>query len=288
MTDDVYRRDKARIRRNFNNAAGSYDRIAVLQRTVGARLLERLDVINLEPARILDLGSGTGGLSVQLAERYIPARVIQLDLAFNMLKQSRHKKGFSERQHLVCADAEKLPVADECVEFAFSNLMFQWISNMDQALSEIYRSLRPGSLLLFSSFGPDSLVELRDSWARVDDDIHVNVFPDMHDVGDALLRAGFVDPVMETETFTLVYDNGRTLMKELKTLGAGNANAGRRKSLTGRRKLQGMLAEYENRYGADGLPATFEAVYGHAWTPETKSDRQEAPEPGVHPITFLK
>ena len=288
MTDAFYRRDKAKIRQNFNNAAGSYDQVAVLQRTVGTRLLERLDVIKLKPKRILDLGSGTGRLSMQLAGRYKPAHVIQVDLAFNMLKQSRQIEGFSGRHHLLCADAENLPVADECVEFAFSNLMFQWISRLDRALSEVYRSLQPGGLLLFSTFGPDSLMELRDSWGRVDDYVHVNAFLDMHDVGDTLVRTGFIDTVMETETFTLVYDSGRALMKELKVLGAGNVNAGRRKSLTGKRKLQSMLAEYENKYGKDRLPATFEAVYGHAWVPETKSARQDETGTGVYPITFRR
>ena len=66
----------------------------------------------------------------------------------------------------------------------------------------------------------------------MDNHVHVNAFTDMHDVGDALVRAGFTDPVMETETFTLVYDDGLALMRELKSLGAGNVNAGRRKSLT--------------------------------------------------------
>lgn len=286
MSDDPYLRDKTGIRRNFNRAAGNYDKVAVLQQTVGERLLGRLDAIRLEPARILDLGSGTGWLSERLAQRYMPARVIQLDLAFNMLKQSSRKKDFSCRSFLLCADAEKLPVADECVEFAFSNLMFQWVSRLDRVLEEIYRSLRPGGLLLFSTFGPDSLKELRESWSRVDNHVHVNAFTDMHDAGDALVRAGFVDPVMETETFTLVYDDGRALMRELKSLGAGNVNEGRRKSLTGKREIQEMLAEYRRRFGNNGLPATFEAVYGHAWAPEIKKPRSEEMEPGVFPVAF--
>lgn len=286
VSGDPYLKDKAGIRRNFNRAAGGYERVAVLQETVGERLLDRLDDIRLQPARILDLGSGTGRLSAQLAQRHVRARVVQLDLSLNMLKQSGRSRDFTGRRCLLCADAENLPIADECSELAFSNLMFQWISRLDRALEEIYRVLRPGGLLLFSTFGPGSLVELRESWAGVDDHVHVNAFTDMHDVGDALVRAGFAAPVMETETFTLVYDDGRALMRELKSLGAGNVNAGRRKSLTGKRKLRDMLAEYRRRYGNDGLPATFEAVYGHAWAPEEKRSRRDAPEPGVHPLTF--
>ena len=286
VSEDPYLKDKAGIRRNFNRAAGGYDQVAVLQQTVGDRLLDRLDDIRLQPARILDLGSGTGRLSAQLAQRYVSARVVQLDLSLNMLKQSGRSRDVTGGRCLLCADTENLPFADECSELAFSNLMFQWVSRLDRALEEIYRVLRPGGLLLFSTFGPDSLVELRESWSGVDDHVHVNAFTDMHDVGDALVRAGFADPVMETETFTLVYDDGRALMRELKSLGAGNVNAGRRKSLTGKRKLRDMLAEYRRRYGNDGLPATFEAVYGHAWVPEEKRSWRDAQEPGIHPLTF--
>ncbi len=281
---DPYQRDKTGIRRNFNRAAGGYDQVAVLQQTIGERLLDRLHAIRLEPAQILDLGSGTGRLSAQLAQRYVAARVVELDLSFNMLKQSSTNTDVAGAR--ICADAEQLPIADETVEFAFSNLMFQWVARLDRALEETFRTLRPGGLLLFSTFGPDSLAELRESWSGVDDHVHVNAFTDMHDVGDALVRAGFVDPVMETETFTLVYDDGRALLRELKALGAGNVNAGRRKSLTGKQNLQAMLAAYQCRYGNDGLPATFEAVYGHAWVPEIKQERREELEPGVFPVAF--
>lgn len=286
MNDAPYQKDKIGVRRNFDVAADNYDRVAVLQQTVGERLLERLDAIKLKPARILDLGSGTGRLSMLLAGRYREAHILQLDLAFNMLLKSRQRNRNPNRQHLLCADAEHLPLAENSMEFVFSNLIFQWVSGLDRAFAEVYRSLHPGGLLLFSTFGPDSLVELRNSWARVDDYVHVNVFTDMHDVGDALVRAGFADPVMETEAFTLVYDSGGELLRELKMLGAGNVNAGRRRSLTGKNALQAMLAEYTDKYGNDGVPATFEVIYGHAWVPEEKRAGREAPDPAVHALTF--
>lgn len=286
MNAAPHQRDKSGIRRNFDGVADSYDQVALLQQVIGERLLERLEAIRLKPALILDLGSGTGRLSRLLSSLYRAARIVQLDLAVNMLIKSRKNSRIEKRQHLLCADAEYLPLADNSADFAFSNLMFQWVSDLDKAFAEIFRTLKPGGLLLFSTFGPDSLMELRNSWASVDDYVHVNAFTDMHDVGDALLRAGFADPVMETETFTLVYDSGQALMRELKMLGAGNVNAGRRRTVTGKGKLLAMLAEYGSRYGKDGMPATFEAVYGHAWVPELKPDRQEAQEPGVYPISF--
>ena len=203
-----------------------------------------------------------------------------------MLIKSRDNNGLAERQHLLCGDAENLPLAENSAGFAFSNLMFQWVSDLDTSFTEVFRTLEPGGLLLFSTFGPDSLLELRNSWAGVDDYVHVNAFTDMHDVGDALVRAGFAEPVLETERFTLVYEDGLALMRELKMLGAGNVNAGRRRSVTGKGKLQAVLAEYGSRYGNNGLPATFEAVYGHAWVPESKQNRSEASETGTYPLTF--
>ena len=285
MSVEAHLRDKAGIRRNFDGAADGYEQVAVLQQLIGERLLDRLDAIRLDPACILDLGSGTGRVARRLSGRYQAARILELDIAFNMLINSMKNNGL-DKQHRLCADAEKLPLADNSMDFAFSNLMFQWVSDLDLAFAEIYRTLRPGGLLLFSTFGPDSLLELRNSWASVDDYVHVNAFTDMHDVGDALLRAGFAEPVMETEKFTLVYGSGLALMRELKMLGAGNVNAGRRRSVTGKGKLKAMLAEYDSRYGNDGLPATFEAVYGHAWVPARKQAGDEITEPGAYPLTF--
>lgn len=264
MTDSPHQRDQALLRRNFDRAASGYDQVAALQRVVGSRLLERLDPIRLSPRRIIDLGAGTGRPAAQLARRYAEAEVTELDLAFNMLAESRRRKPLA-RRHFLCADAECLPLIDACAEFVFSNLMLQWASRLDRALAEARRVLKPEGLILFSTLGPGSLAELRESWARVDDRVHVNAFIDMHDVGDALIRAGFADPVMETERFTLLYEDGMALMRELQQLGASNVNKGRPRALTGKRKLQGMLAEYETRRRDGRLPATFEAVYGHAW-----------------------
>jgi len=242
--------------------------------------------MNLRPMRILDLGSGTGLAARELGKRYKKAQIIQLDHASGMLKVARaQNRRIFNRHCFVCADAESLPVDNGCVEMVFSNLMFQWAAQLERLLGERYRVLRPGALCLFSTFGPDSLKELRQSWATVDGYAHVNAFLDMHDIGDALIRAGFVDPVMERETFSLMYDDGMALMRELKKLGAGNANAGRQKSLTGRAALQDMLLAYKNRFGMEKLPATFEAVYGHAWAPVTR------PVDGitaVFPVSSLK
>ncbi len=285
----AYEKDKAKIRRNFNAAADTYDQVAVLQRVIGERLLERLEVMRLRPRRILDLGSGTGLATRELGKRYKKAQIVQLDLALSMLMVARRQNsGVVNRQYLVCADAESLPLDNGCADMVFSNLMFQWAAQLNRLLAECCRVLRPGALCLFSTFGPDSLKELRQSWAKVDEHTHVNAFLDMHDIGDALIGAGFVDPVMERERFSLLYDDGMALMQELKRLGAGNVNAGRRKSLMGKAALEDMLREYKNRFGAEKLPATFEAIYGHAWAPLVRPAGTVAGATASFPVSALK
>lgn len=272
MTDDsAYHLDKRRVRRSFDRAAASYDRVAVLQREVGARLLERLDYIRLQPAIVVDVGAGTGHLSKALAQRYKGAQIVALDLAPNMLRTARRHAGLLARlrraQTFVCGDAERLPLAKGSADLVFSNVTLQWCNNLDAVFSEFRRVLKPGGLLLFSTFGPDTLKELRAAWAHADTAQHVSAFIDMHDVGDALQRAAFADPVMDVERLTLTYADVRQLMQELKSLGAGNAAAGRARGLTGKQRLRSMTDAYERERRAGVLPATFEVVYGLAWAP---------------------
>ncbi len=264
--DERYRIDKAWTRRSFAHAADTYDRAAALQREVGAQLLERLDLVKLQPTRVLDLGSGTGDISHALLRRYRKARVVSLDIAFTMAQRSRRRGGWLRRPTAVCADAERLPFADHSFELLISNLMLQWCQDLDRAFAEFRRVLAPGGLLLFTTFGPDTLKELRHSWRQVDDHTHVNAFLDMHDIGDALLRAGLAEPVMDVERMAVTYQDVRGLMRDLKELGAHNVTAGRNHALTGPRKLQRMLQAYEG-FRQDGrLPASYEVVHGHAWS----------------------
>lgn len=270
MFDDRYQIDKSLIRTSFDRAAAQYDEAAVLQREVGERLLERLDLIKLAPTRILDIGAGTGRLTRQLAKRYAKARVIALDLAPAMLAQARTHVSWFSKQEFVCGDAESLPLADDSVDMIFSSLTFQWCQDLDGALRECYRVLRPGGLLMFTTLGPDTLKELRDSWSVADGYNHVNAFVDMHDIGDALMRARYADPVIDVETITLNYHNVFQLMRDLKRLGAHNLTGGRSRGLTGKKRLLAMQEAYESYRIKDMLPASYEVVYGHAWAPQVK------------------
>lgn len=258
--------DKSRVRAAFERAAARYDEAAVLQHEVGNRLLERLDLVRLQPERILDLGCGTGRCTVGLAKRYRKARVVAVDLAVAMLRAARARAGWFSRTRYLGADAESLPLADGSVDMIFSNLTLQWCVDLDTAFAEMRRVLRPGGLLMFTSFGPDTLNELRAAWAHADGFNHVNRFLDMHDIGDALMRAGLAEPVMDVEHLTVTYPNVLGLMHDLKTIGAHNATAGRPRGLTGRAQLRAMEQGYERFRRTDGvLPATYEVVYGHAW-----------------------
>lgn len=273
MTDrNEFHIDKRRVRNAFDRAASGYDRVAVLQGEVGKRLLERLDYIRMQPRTIADIGAGTGRLSKSLTQRYKQSHVVALDLALNMLRAARHHAGtltrWLGRQSFACADAERLPLADRSIDTIFSNLTLQWCSNLDLIFAEFRRVIKPGGMALFSTFGPDTLKELRESWSAADQATHVNAFIDMHDIGDALLRGGFSDPVMDMERFTLTYPDVYALMNELKLLGAHNAASGRNRSLTGKGRLTTMTAAYEHYRDNGVLPATFEVIYGLAWVSE--------------------
>lgn len=291
MTDQ-YHIDKQRVRNSFHRAAASYDAAAVLQAEVRARMFSRLDLIKIAPSSILDAGCGTGHASATLAQRYPASRIISLDLALGMLQQTRHQQTLKARvrrllgvpqQSLLCADIEHLPLADASVGMLWSNLAVQWCNDLDLALSEAHRVLHTDGLLMFSTFGPDTLKELRAASAS-DGRVHVSRFIDMHDIGDALVRAGFTAPVLDVERFVLTYDDVMAVMRDLKAIGAHNAAAGRSQGLQGKGFLQRLTAQYEQFRQADSgkLPATFEVVYAHAWKPQPKPYFED----GAVPITF--
>jgi malonyl-CoA O-methyltransferase len=242
----------------------------MLQREIADRLLERLDYVRLQPRRVLDLGSGTGYAVDALQRRYRKARVVAVDFAHAMLIQARRRGTWLRRPLCLCADAERLPLADGAVDLILSNATFQWCNDLGAAFSECLRVLSPGGLLMFTTFGPDTLKELRAAWSSVDGYSHVSPFPDMHDVGDALVHARFADPVMDAERLTVTYTRLHDLMSDLKGIGAHNATDRRPRGLTGPRRLAAVQAAYEAHRQDGRLPASFEVVYGHAWAPEQK------------------
>lgn len=287
---------KQAVRQAFERAAVTYERSAFLQQEVAQRLDEHLDEMKIQPEAILDAGCGTGLGVPLLRARFPKARILGMDLAQGMVAQARQQHGRAagwrglvsrfKPQALplstLCADLEHLPLARDCMDMVWSSLTLQWV-DIDQAFQEVNRVLRPGGLFLFASLGPDTLMELRAASRDLDGHAHVNRFIDMHDVGDALMRAGFANPVMEMERITLTYEDLRGLLGDIKGIGAHTVLEDRRGGLMGKAAWSTLVRNYEG-FRRDGrLPATYEVVYGHAW-----AGRQDKLEDGRQIIEFRK
>ena len=265
--------DARQVRRNFARAAAGYDTVSVLQREVGSRMLERLDYVKIEPERVLDLGCGTGASLTALAERYPKAQVLGTDLSEAMLQAGRGPRSRlrwllpflrgGKNSSLLCADALALPFRTGSTGLVWSNLMLHWLDDPLPAFREMHRALDVGGLLMFSTFGPDTLKELRASFS--DGYVHSQRFTDMHDYGDMLLECGFADPVMDAEVLTMTYASVDELFGDLRQNGGACAMHERRRGLMGRSTWAAARAEYEKRAKDGRLPASFEIVYGHAW-----------------------
>ena len=262
--------DQQRVRNAFDKAVESYDEAAVLQKEVCKRLLEKLDAVRLAPKWVLDAGTGTGEAVKPLQKKYKKAEVVLFDLSEAMLQKAVKQGALFRKPHQVCGNIESLPFSDQSFDLLFSNLAMQWCNDLGAALTEFKRVLKPGALLQFATFGPDTLKELRASWQKVDAAVHVNNFVDMHDIGDGLLQAGFAEPVMESEIITVNYKEVDTLMQDLRDIGANVTANGHRQGLLTRNMLKQLREAYEVYRHNDVLPASYEIVYGHAWVAEMK------------------
>lgn len=272
--------DKRLVRSAFDRAAASYDQAAALQRVVCDRMLARLDSMKYIPDVILDSGSGTGYGTRKLLMRYPAARILALDIATAMHAKARsavlqrEQSLTQNRNHSQISyaggDAERMPFKYSCIDLLWSNLMLQWCSDLNRAFAEAYRVLRRGGSFMFSTFGPDTLKELREAFRSADDYRHVNRFTEIHDIRDKLARNGFAAPVMDMEHITMTYDEVIDVMRDLKAIGAHNVNQGRRRGLTGKTTWQKAINRYEMLRTRGKLPATFEVIYGCVRKPNEK------------------
>ena len=256
--------DRAAIRRHVARASSTYDSSAVLAARLREQMIARLDWIAFTPEAILDLGCGTGHGAAALAARWPKARMAALDASPAMLRAAQEQVAGWQIEWLA-AEAEAMPMPEGSFDLVFSNLMLPWCEDLDAVFAEVARVLAPRGLFTFTTFGPDTLVELRSAWRAADGAPHVHPFTDMHDIGDGLVRAGLADPVLDVSRYTLTYPDVEALMRDLKAIGAQNAAAARPRGLTGRGRLRAMSDAYE-RHRAEGvLPASFEVVFGQAW-----------------------
>ncbi|MBS0288997.1 MAG: malonyl-ACP O-methyltransferase BioC [Proteobacteria bacterium] len=269
---------KADIARSFSLAATTYDAAAFVQKEIGHRLLERLDLIKHAPCTILDVGAGTGYITRLLQQKFPKSQILGLDLAQGMTHFAKSKQPWhlwKNKPFYICGDTESLPFANASFDLIFSNLTLQWCFSLNHVFAEFQRVLKPNGMLFFSTLGPQTLFELRLAFKAVNPTTHVNDFLDMHDIGDLMLNAYFSDPVVDMEMIKATYPSVKQLLVDLKATGARNMNETRVKSLTTKHLFKSMIQAYEQHKQLDGFyPATYEVIYGHA----CQQERQHYPQ----------
>lgn len=263
-TDDPMRLRATDLRRRFDRAAAGFDGADFVHRSVGEGLLARLEPMQVDARLALDVGSASGAAVAALAARFPRAQVVGVDLSIAMLRRLRGRRRF-RAPAAVQADACRLPFADQSVDVIFANLLLPWIDDPARFFAEAARVLRAGGLLAFSTLGPDSLLALRRAWQVADAGPHVHRFLDMHDVGDAAVRSGLRDPVLDVDRLTVTYRRPADLFGDLSAVGARNSLAGRRRSLTGTGRFAAMTAALEAARAGGPISVDLELVYGHCW-----------------------
>ena len=280
--------DKTYKRKVFNRAASSYEDYCVLQDKISDNLFDRLELINIDPKKLVDLGCGTGKNGIKLNKKYKSGRLVNYDLSDNMLYLAKDKFSglFSQLTRrsssvsYVCGDIEQLPFREDSFDLVWTSSALQWCNSLPGTFDEIKRVLKPNGLFIFSTFGPRTLYELKEVNERISGVSKANQFIDMHNIGDLLVSSGFSDPVLDVENFTLTYPSTEKLLLDIGKIGASSGNVNRGKGLRGRGFMESIKKEYE-LFKHDGIyPATYEVIYGHAWNIERISDYQ--------PIEFVK
>ena len=275
--------DQKLLRKTCERIAANYDEQDFFCAEIRERLLERLPFIDIQPESVVDLGAGTGAMAAQLENIYPAADIVQIDWSESMLAagQASGKR--------ICADAHQLPLSDGTADIVISNMMLPGCAEPEQVFQETRRILKHPGLFMFSTLGPDSFRELRKAWSRVDSAPHVHSFADMHNVGDALVHAGYREPVMDVEHLTVTYADIDKLVADMRAVGATNLLTSRRRGLTSPRLWRGMLAELEAARNQDGrIPVTLEVITGQAWTGEPQKGVQMFEGEARFPLSRLK
>ncbi|HUQ10496.1 MAG TPA: malonyl-ACP O-methyltransferase BioC [Steroidobacteraceae bacterium] len=290
---EIFGLDRRAVARAFDRASAGYDAAAALQQRVRDELLGRLEELKVQPRAVLDLGAGTGHATRALKRRYPQALTVAVDIAPGMLERARAQSRWLRRFERVRADAYSLPFRDQSFDVVFSSLMLQWCDDLDAVFAELSRVLAPGGLLLFSTFGPGTLGELREAWAASDAQSenrgnHVNHFFDPHALGSALMHAGFAEPVLDVDRIVMTYPDTFALMRELKAIGAHNVTRGRPRGLTGRARLDAMSRAYETQRRDGLLPATYEVIHAVSWGGERRGEDGFPRETYISPGSIRK
>lgn len=261
-TDDNSQLNLRDVRRRFDRAAPGFDGVDFVHSATREGLLTRLAPMLIDANTIVDLGCATGAGGKALSRRFRRAHIISVDLSQRMLRQAQHKRSLFGRRSVVQANAAALPLAAHSVDLVFANLLLPWISDLTTLFTELGRVLRKDGLFIFSALGPDSLRELRQAWRSVSDGAHVNHFLDMHDIGDAAVRSGLRDPVLDVDRLRISYERPEAFFADLTALGGRNSLQNRSGSLTGKNRFGAMKTALA---GPGALTLDLELVYGHCW-----------------------
>lgn len=254
------------VRRRFDRAADTFGAADFAHGVTRDGLLARLLPLRIDAKTVLDLGAATGSATALLQKRFGGAHIVSLDLSRNMLLQRKRRRRWFTRTSSVQADAQRLPFADGSFDVVFANLLLPWVNDPAAVFTEVSRVLRKGGALAFATLGPDSLKQLSRAWGHVDNQIHVRRFPDMHDIGDALVRAGLADPVLDVDRLTVKYPDAHKLFRDLTLSGSRNSLAGRHRGLLGKRQFNRLVAALSEATPGAGIEIDLEIVYGHCWS----------------------
>ena len=264
--------NRQHVRRRFERAAATFDESDFVHTVTRDGLLARLEPLLVDARIVVDLGAATGAANRALEKRFKGARVVSIDIAHNMLKKAREKRSWFSKTTFARASADALPFPNESIDVIFSNLLLPWAHDPSLIFSEVARVLRKGGVFAFATLGPDSLQEIGRAWGSIDDNAHVNRFPDMHDLGDGLVNAGLRDPVLDVDRLSVSYENSARLFADLTAVGARNALIQRAKSLTGKQRYGAMVDALEATAVDGQITLDLELVFGHCWGAGPKMD----------------
>lgn len=253
------------VARRFDRIAHGFDDAAFVHAATRDGLLARLQPMVVDANVVVDLGCATGAATRALKKHFRGARVLSVDLSRDMLLQGLRKQSWFAKSPAIQASATALPFAAQSVDVVFANLLLPWIEQPAELFAEIARVLRKDGLLLFATLGPDSLLELRRAWQAADDFAHVNRFFDMHDIGDAAVRSGLRDPVLDVDRLSVSYQSPDALFRDLTAAGGRNCLRGRNPALTGKTRFAAMLDGLRAKQQGDTFKLELELVYGHCW-----------------------
>ena len=277
VTDNNSTLRSSDVRRRFDRAADHFDDADFVHGVTRDGLFSRIWPMSVDARVVVDLGSATGSAGRQLAKRFRGARVVAVDSSHRMLGKLLRKRRWFSRITAVQGDARALPFADASVDVIFANMLLPWIDEPGVTFSEIARVLRKDGLFAFATLGPDSLFDLREAWRAADSGVHVRQFEDMHNLGDALVRAGLRDPVLDVDRLSVSYRNSAALFRDITATGARNTLQRRARSLVGRRRFKAMTDALFGADGAGEATLQFELVYGHCWGCGPRDDASGVP-----------